>query len=80
MQVTLVPLPEIDVTLRDRGIDNWKKIMAVPPQHLGRWLDADTVVYGEVLHYDAYYAFLFSGWDVGVKVQLVSTQDGQQLF
>ena len=79
-EFTLVPLPEIDVTLRDHGIDNWKKLMAVPPQDLGRWLDADTVVYGEVLHYDAYYAFLFSGWDVGVKVQLVSTQDGQQLF
>jgi len=79
-EFTLVPLPEIDVALQDHGIDNWKKLMAVPPQELGQWLDADTVVYGEVLHYDAYYAFLLSAWEVGVKVQLVSTRDGRQLF
>jgi hypothetical protein len=79
-EFTLVPMPEVDLVLQDHGIDNWKKLMAVSPQELGRWLDADTVVYGEVLHYDAYYAFLLSGWDVGVKVQMVSTRDGHQLF
>jgi hypothetical protein len=79
-EFTLVPMPEVDMALQEHGIDNWKKLMGVPPEELGRWLDADTVVYGEVLHYDAYYAFLLSGWDVGVKVQLVSTRDGQQLF
>jgi len=47
---------------------------------LGRWLGADTVVYGEVLHYEAYYAFLVSGWTVGVRVRMVSTRDGHQLF
>jgi hypothetical protein len=79
-EFTVVPLPEVDIALQDHGIDNWKKLMAVPPEELGRWLDADTVVYGEVLHYDAYYAFLISAWDVGVKIQLVSTDDGRQLF
>jgi hypothetical protein len=79
-EFTLVPLPEVDVALQDHGIDNWRKLIAVPPQELGRWLDADTVVYGEVLHYDAYYALLLSAWDVGVKIQLISTRDGSQLF
>jgi hypothetical protein len=33
-----------------------------------------------VLHYEAYYAFLVSGWDVGVRVRMVSTRDGHELF
>ena len=79
-EFTIVPMPAIDTVLQDHGIDNWKKMMAVSPQELGQWLDADTIVYGEVLHYDAYYALLVAAWDVGVKVQLVSTRDGHQLL
>jgi hypothetical protein len=76
----IVPMPAIDTVLQDHGIDNWKKLTAVSPQQLGQWLEADTVVYGEVLHYDAYYALLVAAWDVGVKVQFVSTRDGHQLL
>jgi len=72
-EFTIVPMPAIDTVLQDHGIDNWKKMMAVSPQELGQWLDADTIVYGEVLHYDAYYALLVAAWDVGVKVQLART-------
>ncbi len=79
-EFTIVPMPAIDTVLQDHGIDNWKKLLAVPPQQLGRWLDADTVVYGEVLHYDAYYALLVAAWNVGVKVQFVSTRDGHQIL
>ena len=79
-EFTMIPLPEIDLALQDHGIDNWRKLLAVPPQELGRWLNADTVVYGEVLHYEAYYALLVSAWDVAVRIQLVSTRDGSQLF
>src|SRR5215470_6143381 len=57
-EFTIVPIPAIDTVLQDHGIDNWKKLMAVSPQELGQWLDADTIVYGEVLHYDAYYMLL----------------------
>ncbi len=79
-EFTIVPMPEIDTVLQDHGIDNWKKLMAVRPQQLGQWLQVDTIVYGEVLHYDAYYAFLIAAWDVGVKMQLVSTRDGHRLL
>ncbi|MBV8773365.1 MAG: DUF799 family lipoprotein [Deltaproteobacteria bacterium] len=79
-EFTMVPLPEVDLALQDHGVDNWKKLLAVPPQELERWLDADTVVYGEVLHYEAYYALLASAWDVAARIQLVSTRDGSQLF
>jgi hypothetical protein len=79
-EFTIVPMPAIDMILHDHGIDNRKKLMALPPQELGQWLDADTVVYGEVLHYDAYYALLVAAWNVGVKVQLASTRDGHQIL
>src|ERR1700758_496359 len=72
-EFTIVPIPAIDMVLQDHGIDNWRKMMAVSPQQLGQWLGADTVVYGEVLDYDAYYALLIAAWEVGVKVKLVST-------
>jgi hypothetical protein len=79
-EFSIVPMPAIDTVLQDHGIDNWKKMMAVPPQQLGQWLGVDSVVYGEVLHYDAYYALLVAAWNVGVKVQIVSTRDGHQLL
>jgi hypothetical protein len=79
-EFTIVPMPAIDAVLQDHGIDNWQKLMAVSPQRLGQWLGVDSVVYGEVLHYDAYYALLVAAWDVGVKVQIVSTRDGHQLL
>jgi hypothetical protein len=79
-EFTIVPIPAIDMVLQDHGIDNWRKMMAVSPQQLGQWLGADTVVYGEVLDYDAYYALLIAAWEVGVKVKLVSTRDGHQII
>jgi hypothetical protein len=79
-EFAIVPIPQVDMVLQEHGISNWKKLMQVPPQQFAQWLDADTVVYGEVLHYDAYYAFLVSAWQVGVKVQLVSTRNGHPLF
>lgn len=79
-EFVVIPLVAIDTVLADRGINDWEKLRAVPPEQLGRWLGADTVVYGEVLHYEAYYALLASGWKVGVHVQMVSTRDGHELF
>jgi hypothetical protein len=79
-EFTIMPMLATDTVLQDHGIDNWKKLMAVSPQQLGQWLGVDSIVYGEVLHYDAYYALLVAAWDVGVKVQIVSTRDGHRLL
>lgn len=70
----------IDSVLSGYGIDTWEKLKAVSPQQLGRWLGADAVMYGEVSHYEAYYAFLLGSWRVGVRVQMVSTEDGHDIF
>jgi hypothetical protein len=71
---------QVDEILKEHGIDSEKKLAQVPPQTLGRWLGVDAVVYGDVLHYDAYYAFLLSAWQVGASVRMVSTHNGEELF
>ena len=71
---------QVDEILKEHGIDSEKKLEQVPPQTLGKWLGVDAVVYGEVLHYDAFYAFLLSGWQVGAEVRMVSTHSGEELF
>ncbi len=76
----IVPLVAIDAVLADRKIDNWEKLMAVQPEQLGRWLDADAVVYGEIIDYEAYYAGLISIWRVSARIRIVSTRDGHEVF
>ena len=76
----IVPLLTVDAVLASRGITDGDKLKAVPPEELGRWLDADTVVYGELLSYEAYYGFLVAAWRVSARVRMVSTKDGYEIF
>jgi Putative bacterial lipoprotein (DUF799) len=71
---------QIDAVLKEHGIDSEEKLDQVPPATLGQWLGVDAVVYGEVTHYEAYYAALVSAWQVGADVKMVSTHDGRTLF
>ena len=76
----IIPLLKVDAVLANRGITDGDKLNAVPPEEIGHWLDADTVVYGELLSYEAYYGFLVSGWKVSARVRMVSTKDGHDIF
>lgn len=76
----VIPLPAIDAVLAERGITDIDKLNLVSPQVLGRWLGADTIVYGELLGYEAYYAFLAAAWKVSARVRMVSTNDGHDIF
>jgi len=73
-------LIQVDTILKERGIDTKAKLDAVPPEVLGQWLGVGAVIYGEVLHYEAYYAFLASAWQVAASVRMVSTRDGEELY
>jgi hypothetical protein len=70
----------VDVVLRSHGITDKAMLAKVTPQKLGSWLHADAVVYGEVVHYEAYYLALVSAWQVGIRGQIVSTHSGEQLI
>ena len=73
-------LIQVDEVLQEHGIDSEKKLLAVPPETLGKWLGVDAVVYGDVTHYEAYYALLVSAWQVGADVRMVSTHNGELLY
>ncbi len=79
-EFAVIPIPTIDAVLAYRGVNNCRKLKAVSAEELGRWLDADTVVYGEVLDYNAFYYFLAAGWRIGAKIRVVSTRDGHNFF
>jgi len=79
-EFTIVPLLTVDAVLANRGITDGDTLNAVPSEELGRWLEADTVVYGELLSYEAYYGFLVSSWKVSARVRMVSTKDGYEIF
>jgi Putative bacterial lipoprotein (DUF799) len=73
------PLDGVDAVLRARGIDTPAKLYQTPPEELGRLLGVDAVVYGTVMHYEAYYLLLVAGWQVSVEVRMVSTHGGENL-
>ncbi len=76
----IVSLLRIDALLIHHGISDVEKLNAVPPEELGCWLDVDTLVYGELLSYEAYYGFLVSSWKVSVRVRMISATDGHEIF
>jgi len=79
-EFTLVPLLAIDAVLAERGITDYDELNALPPTEIGRWLNADAIVYGEVVNYEAYYGFLVAAWRVTARVRMVSAHDGHELF
>ena len=79
-EFTLVPLLATDAVLAERGITDYDELNSLPPMEIGRWLNADAVVYGEVVNYEAYYGFLVAAWRVTARVKMVSARDGHELF
>ncbi len=71
---------QIDAVLADHGITDEAKLMRMDPRRFREWLGADAVIYGEVVHYEAYYAFLIAAWRVGTWMRMVSTHDGRELM
>jgi len=70
----------VDAVLKEHHIDSMAELEAVPPRQLGQWLGVDAVMYGDVLHYEGYYLFLVSAWQVGIEARLVSTHTGETLI
>lgn len=79
-EFVLANLYGVDAVIQDRGIDNMEQLQGVAPHDLGQWLDVDAVMYGTVVHYEAYYLGLIAAWQVGIRVRLVSTHDGATLI
>jgi hypothetical protein len=75
-----VKLSRVDRTLKSEELDSWEKIRSTPPQHLGELLGADALVFGQITHFDYYYAFLYSQLAVGLSMEMVDAKTGKVLW
>jgi len=75
-----VKLSQIDRALRKEDLGSWDKIRSASPQHLGELLGADALIFGEVTHFDYYYAFLYTQLAVGLSLEMVDSKSGEVLW
>jgi hypothetical protein len=73
-------LIQVDQIMKEHRIYDATSLGRMSPQTLGQVLGVDAVVYGEVTHYEAYYLALVSAYQVGMRIRMVSTHDGRELF
>jgi len=79
-EFTVINPIAVDAVLQSHGINNAEDLEKVSVLKLGKWFHCDAVIYGSVDHYEAYYAALVSGYEVGVSSRMVSTHDGETLM
>ncbi len=75
-----VKISRIDRTLQREGLSTWEQMKSLPPQRLGELLGADAVIFGEVTHFDYYYAFLYSQLAVGLSLEMIDTRNEEVLW
>jgi hypothetical protein len=75
-----VKLSRVDRILKREELDSWEGIKSLPPQRLGELLGADALVFGEVTHFDYYYAFLYSQLAVGLSMEMIDARTGEVLW
>jgi hypothetical protein len=75
-----VKISRIDRTLQREGLDTWEKMKSLSLQRWGELLKTDAVIFGEVTHFDYYYAFLYSQLAVGLSLEMKDTKTGEILW
>jgi hypothetical protein len=75
-----VELMYIDKLLQELGVYTPNELYKIPPQELGRILDADALIYGQITDYKNSYYTLFAQIRIGLRIRCVSTEDGSVLF
>jgi hypothetical protein len=75
-----VKLSRVDRVLKKEKLDSWEKMRSASPRRLGELLGADALVFGQVTHFDYYYAFLYTQLAVGLSLEMVDTKSGEILW
>lgn len=75
-----VKISRIDRVLQREGLNTWEKMKSLSPKRLGELLGADAVIFGEVTHFEYYYAFLYSQLAVGLSLEMIETKTGEVLW
>jgi hypothetical protein len=75
-----VKLSRVDRILKREELDSWEKLRSVPPRRLGKLLEADALVFGQITHFDYYYAFLYAQLAVGLSLEMIDARSGEVLW
>ena len=75
-----VKMSQVDRALRKEELDSWEKIRAASPKRLGELLGAEAFIFGEVTHFDYYYAFLYTQLAVGLSLEMMNAENGEILW
>jgi hypothetical protein len=70
----------IDARLEAEGLLTWEGLHSRTPEQLGRVLGVEAVIFGEVTHFDYYYAFLYTQLASGLRLSMYSTSTGEALW
>lgn len=73
-------LYRVDNTLRKAGLVDPVAISKMSPQELGKILDVDAVVFGEISNFDKLYAVVYSQVSVGAEIKMYDTKTGKFLW
>ncbi|MEN6622430.1 MAG: GNA1162 family protein [Smithella sp.] len=73
-------LYRVDNTLRKAGLVDPAAISKMSPQKLGKMLDVDAVVFGEISNFDKLYAVVYSQVSVGAQIKMYDTKTGKFLW
>ncbi len=76
----VVPLDQVDETLRDQGILISHDVYGFSPARLGEWLGADAVLYGTITEFSTKYAVLYASVTVGVRLEMVDCRSAELLW
>lgn len=75
-----IELMYVDKMLQALGVSTPNDLYKIPARELGRMLDADALIYGQVTEYKNSYYTLFAQIRIGLHVKCVSTEDGTVYF
>lgn len=75
-----VKMSQVDRALKKEELDSWERIRAVSPQRLSELLGADALIFGQITHFDYYYAFLYTQLAVGLSLEMVDARSGEILW
>jgi hypothetical protein len=75
-----IELHEVDRKLKRHNLMNYEKFNHVSAKRLGRILDCDAVVIGEVTEFQRVYAGVYSQMAVGASITIWDTRSGKKLW
>jgi len=70
----------VDCRLKAKGLGSWNDLSAITPKEMGELLGVEAVIFGEITHFDYYYAFLYTQLAAGLRLRMFSTSSGEALW